>query len=127
MNNLKNYNPVQGRNIHTVRVTFMDGEYTGHIAFEVGGNCRGSDFLNDDFLEEDMQEEIEQYVENDCDFRFHDVEDGYFTATLADPDGNLLYVDGDSADMSKRIVRIEIAGVRPSEEAKKAWEREQSD
>ena len=62
MNNLKNYNPVQGRNIHTVRVTFMDGEYTGHIAFEVGGNCRGSDFLNDDFLEEDMQEEIEQYT-----------------------------------------------------------------
>ena len=51
MNNLKNYNPVQGRNIHTVRVTFMDGEYTGHIAFEVGGNCRGSDFLNYDFLE----------------------------------------------------------------------------
>ena len=81
--------------------------------------------LEIDFLEEDTQEEIEQYVENDCDFRFH--EDGYFTATLADPDGNLLYVDGDSADMSKRIVRIEIAGVRPQEEAKKAWEQEQSD
>ena len=74
-----------------------------------------------------LYQKIEQYVENDCDFRFHDVEDGYFTATLADPDGNLLDIDGDSADMSKRIVRIEIAGVRPPEEAKKAWEREQSD
>ena len=56
MNNLKNYNPVQGRNIHTVRVTFMDGEYTGHIAFEVGGICGVWFFLIDFFLEEFLQD-----------------------------------------------------------------------
>ena len=25
--------------VHTIRVTFMQWDYTGHVSFEIGGNC----------------------------------------------------------------------------------------
>lgn len=101
--------------IHSVRVTFMQWAYTGHITFEIGGNCHGADLLNCDFLEMDTQEDIERYLENDCSFTYHEPEfedsDGYYSALLKDADGNALEVYGDEEEFKKMIVSIMFTGL----------------
>ena len=32
--------------VHTIRVTFMQWDYTGHVSFEIGGNCKGAELLD---------------------------------------------------------------------------------
>ena len=108
---LKTYSPNDTYNIHLVRVTFMEGEYSGHIAYEMGGNCRGADLLDNGFLYETSQADIDQYIENDCQFTFH--EDGeWFSAVLKNPAGHSLTVSGKDEDMRKMIVCMEIDGIR---------------
>ena len=113
---IKSY-PVDSEfNTHTIRVTFMAGRYAGHIAFNVGGNCRGAALLNTDFLDEDTQEDIDRYVENDCSFQYHDNGgEGYFTAVLADAKENLLIVKRTSEELRDMIVRMEIEAVIPQD------------
>ena len=41
---------------------FMVDDYVGHVAFIMGGNCRGSALLKADFLEFDTQEDIDLYM-----------------------------------------------------------------
>ena len=41
--------------VHTIRVTFMQWDYTGHVSFEIGGNCKGAELLDFTFLECDNQ------------------------------------------------------------------------
>lgn len=108
---LKQYNP-SGKNVHTIRVTFMKQGYTGHIAFEVYGNCCGADLLNVDFLESDTQQDIEQYTENDCSFSFDEGSE-CFSATLKDKNGRTCDIEGDEETIRSMIVSIEIADVRP--------------
>lgn len=92
---------------HTVRVTFQSGKHKGHIAFEIGGNCRGKDLLEWDVECED-QESVEKYVENDCQFRIYDDEDTYFMV-LKDDEGNELKIECcDSSEVDEIIVAIEI-------------------
>lgn len=43
--------------VHTIRVTFMQWDYTGHVSFEIGGNCKGAELMDFTFLECDNQEE----------------------------------------------------------------------
>lgn len=107
---LKQYNPSE-KNVHTIRVKFMEQGYTGHIAFEVSGNCCGADLLNADFLECDTQEDIEQYTENDCAFSVDEL--GWFSATLKDENGKTLDLSGEDATMRSMIVSIQIVDVRP--------------
>jgi len=64
---LKYYDP-NFRGVHVVRTTFMAWDYVGHVAWPIGGNCRGAAMLDTDFLECDTQEDIDRYVENDCQF-----------------------------------------------------------
>lgn len=66
---LKYYDP-NFRGVHIVRATFMAWDYVGHVAWPIGGNCRGAAMLDTDFLECDTQEDIDRYVENDCQFSF---------------------------------------------------------
>lgn len=107
---IKQYSP-KDYNIHRIRITLMEGDYSGHIAYEHGGNCRGAALLDPNFIYETSQEDIDQYVENDCHFTFH--EDGeWFSAELKNPAGDTLTVSGSDKDMSERIVSIEIDGVR---------------
>lgn len=108
---LKQYNP-SDKNVHTIRVTFMEQGYTGHIAFEVAGNCCGADLLNADFIESDTQEDIERYTENDCAFHF-DEESEWFSATLKDESRRTLDIEGDEETIRSMIISIEIADVRP--------------
>lgn len=113
---IKSY-PVDSEfNAHTVRITFMVDEYAGHIAFNIGGNCRGAALLNTDFLDEDTQEDIDRYIENDCDFRFHDDGgDGYFSAVFIDAERHRLSVTGTSEELKDMIVRLEIEAVVPQD------------
>lgn len=72
------YNPnFQG--VHVIRVTFMQWDYIGHVAFEIGGNCKGAELMDFTFLECDNQEDIDRYSENDCQFSY-DEENEVYTA-----------------------------------------------
>ena len=46
---ISSYDPnFQG--VHTIRVTFMQWDYIGHVAFEIGGNCKGAELMDFTFL-----------------------------------------------------------------------------
>jgi hypothetical protein len=66
---ISSYDP-NFRGVHTIRVTFMQWDYTGHVSFEIGGNCKGAELLDFTFLECDNQEDIDRYSENDCQFSY---------------------------------------------------------
>ena len=97
--------------IHVIRVTFMQWGYVGHVAFKIGGNCKGASLLDCTFLECDAQEDIDRYTENDCKFRF-DEEYEIYQATLKNADGDELEVKGDEFEFKDMVVGIEIAEVR---------------
>lgn len=77
---ISSYDP-NFRGVHTIRVTFMQWDYTGHVSFEIGGNCKGAELLDFTFLECDNQEDIDRYSENDCQFSY-DEENEVYTAVL---------------------------------------------
>ena len=109
---VQSYDPnFQG--VHVIRVTFMMWKYVGHIAYKIGGNCMGDTLLEPNFLESETQDDIDLYVENDCNFRF-DEEEETFYATLKDADGNELEVEGDDIEFRDMIVGIEIADTIPA-------------
>lgn len=105
-----NYYDPNFRGIHVIRVTFMQWGYVGHVAFKIGGNCKGADLLEFTFLECDNQEDIDLYTENDCGFSF-DEENEVYTAVLKNADGDELEVEGDTEDFKDMVGGIEIAEV----------------
>ena len=106
---MKEYNPTVGwlgkKSVHTVRVTLMQEDYIGHVAYEVYGNCTGADVLNADFF----IDEVEQFIENDCEFEW--IED-FFSATLRNASGDKLPISGMDTDLRHLIVGMEIVDVR---------------
>lgn len=107
---IKDYDP-NFRGVHVVRVTFMQWDYVGHVAYAIGGNCRGSDLLSGDFLETDIQEDIDRYPENDCDFTFHEAGE-FYSATLRNSKGDTLEVDGDENEFKAMVVSIEFSELK---------------
>ena len=112
-----NYYKPEGSGVHTIRVTFMYKDYIGHIAFRVGGNCKGAMLLDSSFLEVHDQTDINQYVENDCSFSFcgDNDEDECFTAILKNVAGDELTVIEDAIDFANMIIGIEIAEYEPKD------------
>jgi len=113
-----NYNPNMYNAIHTVRLTFQQWEYTGHIAFEIGGNCKGAELFENvlDDLDEDTK-----FVENDCKFKFNepdedtneDYADGWFSMTLKNKAGDELSCnDTLPDDLPEMLVAVEIVDVK---------------
>ena len=96
--------------VHTIRVTLMQWEYVGHIAFKIGGNWKGASLLYYSFLDCDTQEDIARYTENDCQFAYNE-KYGIYRAVLKNADGGELVVDGDAKEISDMIVGIEIVGL----------------
>ena len=51
---MKAYNPATGwfgkKSVHTVRVTLMQEDHIGHVAYDVYGNCTGADVLDVDYF-----------------------------------------------------------------------------
>ncbi|MFR1104832.1 MAG: DUF5406 family protein [Acutalibacteraceae bacterium] len=111
---LKYYAPGSGNNEHTIRITFMVDDYVGHVAFVMGGNCRGSALLKADFLEFDTQEDIDLYTENDCACTYHPDDDMY-SAILKNSDGDTLCIDGDEREFQDAVVAIEYTNVKVCE------------
>lgn len=113
-----NYDPNLNNAIHTVRLTFQQWEYTGHIAFEISGNCKGADILATAI--DDLYEDT-KFVENDCKFKFNepdkdtndDYADGWYSMTLKDKDGNELFCnDTLPNDIPEMLVAAEIVDVK---------------
>lgn len=96
---------------HIVRVTFMQWNYVGHVAFAVGGNCKGAALLDADFLGNHNQDDIARYDENDCRISFDENEE-IFTAAFRNKDGDILEVEGDAEEFRDMIVSVEIAALR---------------
>jgi len=107
---LNNYDPNIWDAVHVVRVTLTMFNYVGHVAFEIGGNCRGKDILESglDFLEDPGV-----MNENDCQFTFHEDEEEW-TAVLKNPDGDELTIEeSDFREIERMITAIEIVEHNP--------------
>lgn len=100
-----------GERVHTIRVTFQSDEYKGHIAYEMGGNCAGLDVMDWDPDCTD-QDDIDLYVENDCNFRLDEDMD-YFLFELHDEAGNACEFECDGDDLKECVVAVEIIACRP--------------
>lgn len=111
---IDNYTPNEGNNIHTVRVTLKSGDYTGHIAYKMGGNCQGFSVMGNSF-EYDCQEDINKYVENDCRMRYDESVDIYL-CSLTDDEGDTCDFEFNGSEMSDLIVAIEIIACEPEGE-----------
>ena len=107
---LKYYDP-NFSGVHVVRSTFMAWDYVGHVAWPIGGNCRGAAMLDTDFLECDTQEDIDRYVENDCQFSF-DEESQTYSAILHREDGDTLEYSGDEDEFKSILISMEICECR---------------
>ena len=105
---MKEYNPAIGwcgKSVHTVRVTLMQENYIGHVAYEAYGNYTGADVLDVDYF----LETAEKFTENDCGLEW--IED-FFSATLRNESGNTLPISGMDTDLRRLIVGMEIVDVR---------------
>ena len=90
---------------HTVEITLQQREYIGHITQRISGDCKGLEFLNFNF-------ECEYgSLENDCNLKY-DEDHKYFSATLKDPEGNTLDVEGYAEEFNNMIVKMEIVDFR---------------
>lgn len=110
-----NYNPAE-RNEHIVRVTFDNEGYTGHIAFKLGGNCKGLDVLMnvENFIETCDEDDIKNLVENDCEFRLNeDIET--FNISLNGKRGRTILLNAEEETIKGFIVSVEIVGFTPEE------------
>jgi hypothetical protein len=99
---------------HTIRVTLQSGQHKGHIAFKMGGNCFGLDLLewSPECIE---QEDVERYVENDCQFRI-DEEYNCYLYTLKDDEGNECEFESNERELKENVVAIEIVDCVVDEE-----------
>ena len=95
---LKYYDP-NFRGVHVVRATFMAWDYVGHVAWPIGGNCRGAAMLDTDFLECDTQ------------FSF-DEESQTYSAILHREDGDTLEYSGDEDEFKSILISMEICECR---------------
>lgn len=107
------YDPNTHSGTHIVRITFMRYEYIGHIAFEIGGNCKGSNIISSGIdLLECFDPETDRLVENDCQFAYDEDED-MFSLTLISPiTGDYLCGDFELDNINNSIVAIEIANYK---------------
>ena len=108
---LKYYDP-NFRGVHVVRATFMAWDYVGHVAWPIGGNCRGAAMLNTDFLECDTQEDIDRYVENDCQFSFDEESRDLLRRPSRRDDGDTLEYSGDEDEFKSILISMEICECR---------------
>lgn len=91
---------------HVIRITFLQWEYSGHVAFRIGGNCKGANIL-ECF---DSLFDCDDFTENDCDFAY-DEEYEVFYLTLTNESGTELQCEGDENEIRDMIVGIEIAEI----------------
>lgn len=99
-----NYDPNINYGVHTVRATLMQWDYVGHIAFQIDGNCKGATLLDPDFIINTDEDDINRYVENDCNFA---IDGQLFSALLTNDKGHELEIQGYEDEISDMIVKME--------------------
>lgn len=97
--------------VHTIRVTFQWQQYKGHIAYEMGGNCRGLNVMDLDFDCWDMSD-ITRLKENDCCFNWNEFYETW-ELILKDDEGNTCDIDCIAEnEINDYVVAIEIIDCR---------------
>lgn len=117
------YTPESTENTHTVRITFNNDGFIGHIAFTMGGNCKGADILECgvDYFDTCDADDIARLTENDCKLKLHaDDEDWepWFSLELSNPkyawgEDTLQYDEIEVNDLKNLIVGVEIIDCVP--------------
>lgn len=90
---------------HTVEITLQQREYVGHITQRFSGDCKGLEILDFNFECEDGSSK------NDCNLKY-DEDSEYFYATLKNPEGDTLDVEGYAEEFNNMIVKMEIVDFR---------------
>lgn len=113
---IESYDPNAENVVHTIRITLMQYDYTGHIAYNISGNCKGASLLDARTLFECWgQDEIDNFVENDCEFGY-DEDYEIFTAVLLNDKGETLEIEADESEMQDMVVAVEFVKVEECEE-----------
>lgn len=113
---IESYDPDMDYAVHTVRITLMQYDYTGHIAYNISGNCKGASLLDaQTCLECWEQDEIDNFTENDCEFRY-DEDYEMFTAVFFNDRGETLEIEADESEIQDMVVCVEIVRVKEREE-----------
>ena len=108
---IENYDPNMRNIIHTVRITLMRWDYVGHIAYRVGGNCKGASLLDaESCFECDTLDDINNYVENDCKLAW-DEDYEIYTAVFTNANGDKLEIEADPEEIKDMVVAIELINV----------------
>ena len=113
---IESYDPDAENVVHTIRITLMHYDYTGHIAYNIGGNCRGASLLETSTLFECWsQDELERFTENDCELRYDEYYE-IFTAVLLNDEGQTLGIEADESEIQDMVVCVEIVKAEECEE-----------
>lgn len=86
---MKNYDPNIRWGLHTIKVSFQQWDYKGHVTFVKNGNCKGLDVLNIDA--DDLYDM--KFKENPVNFRLLGANDGgeeWFAMILKNNEDELL-------------------------------------
>lgn len=106
---VNNYNP-NVANTHTICITFNNKGYKGQIAYNLGGNCKGLDIINnaEDFIEECGEDDINNLIINNCKFSF-DEDSETFSLVLTNDNGeSRLFDDVEEHELKAMVVGVEI-------------------
>lgn len=106
MNEYKNF--IGGT--HVVKISFQFEDYKGYLVHEIGGNCFGKNILDYDLS---LVFEDDQLKENACDLQnYGDTE--LYRITLMNQKGDAYEIDGDSDEIAKYVVAVEIIDFIPN-------------
>lgn len=123
MKNYDNHQPYKMKT-HTIRATLQSGPYKGHIAYKRSGNVYGAEILKYTGLDDMLPEDVEKFVENDCEFRiteehpdYDDVAEYLYTYILKDEEGNTCKFETyEEDDVLNNVVALEIINVEDYKE-----------
>ena len=115
---IENYNPNVNNAVHTIRITLMQFDYVGHIAYKISGNCKGASLLDaESIFECATQNEIDNYVENDCELAL-DEDYEIYTGVLTNASGDKWEFQYTPNEMADTIVAVEFVKVEEGKEKK---------
>ncbi|NSV01877.1 DUF5406 family protein [Enterococcus faecalis] len=112
---MKNYDPNIFWGLHTIKVSFQQWDYKGHVTFVKSGNCKGLDVLGIDA--DDLYDM--KFKENPVNFEWVDTDDDgedWFTMTLKNDKGDKFLVNDEWECLKDYIVGVEIVDFVEEEE-----------
>ena len=102
------YDPNLYMTSQVVRITFTRWRYTGHIAFQINGNCKGASIIESGIAVDDWPSKL---VENDCGFSFIDDDEfgEVWRMHLKNPEGEALEIEEyEAKGVEDMITAVEI-------------------